>query len=153
MSIPMTQEGYAKLKAEVEELESRRPGIKEQIQKARELGDLRENADYHAAREELAMLNAKVADLNGKLAQAQVVESGQGEEGKVAFGSTVKLKRLKDGRVMTRTLVGEGEAELGSGKILTTSPIGKAVLGHEAGDTVTAELPRGETEFEILEVS
>ncbi|MHC4884830.1 MAG: GreA/GreB family elongation factor, partial [Planctomycetota bacterium] len=89
-SIPMTPEGYAKLKAEADQLEKRRPGIKEAIETAREKGDLRENADYHAAREELAMLNARVEGIHGKLANAVVVDPAKAPKGKAVLGSTVK---------------------------------------------------------------
>jgi transcription elongation factor GreA len=152
-SIPMTPEGYAKLKTEANELEKRRPGIKEAIETAREKGDLRENADYHAAREELGMLNARVESIHGKLANAVVVDPSKAPEGKAVLGSTVTIKRVADGKELTRTLVGEGEADVASGKILTTSPVGKALISHEEGDVVTVELPKGPSEFEILSIS
>jgi transcription elongation factor GreA len=152
-SVPMTQEGYAKLKAEAEEMEGRRPAIKDAIEKARALGDLRENADYHAAREELGMLNARLAEIQDKLARAEVVDPSRMPEGKAVLGSTVRIKRLSDGRELSRTLVGAGETDVASGKILTTSPIGQALIGHEEGEVVTAELPAGKAEFEILEIS
>jgi len=151
--IPMTQNGYHKLQQEVRELESRRPDIKASIEQARARGDLSENADYHAAREELAMLNARLAELHGKLARSHVVKPEDAPEGKAALGSTVRLRRKRDGREFTRTLVGAGEGDVASGKILTTSPMGAAMIGHEAGDTVTVSLPSGEQEFEILSIS
>lgn len=148
--VPMTQEGYEKIKNEVDELESRRPGIKNAIEEAREKGDLRENADYHAAREELGMLNAKISMLNTKLANAIIVDPSQFQDGKVGLFKTVTFKRVKDGKEMKRTLVGEGEADTATGKILATSPVGKALIGAEIGDVVVAELPAGPVELEIL---
>ena len=150
--VPMTQEGYEKIKHEVDELENRRPGIKKAIEEAREKGDLRENADYHAAREELGMLNAKISMLNTKLANAIIVDPSQFEDGKVGLFKTVAFKRLKDGREMKRTLVGEGEADTASGKILVTSPVGKALIGAKVGDVVIAELPAGPMELEVLTI-
>lgn len=151
-STPMTPEGYAKLKAEVEELERARPAIKEAIKHAREKGDLRENADYHGAREELGMLNARIEGIYGKLANAMVVDLSKAPEGRVVLGSTVKIKRVSDGQELTRTLVGEGEADVASGKILSTSPVGSALINHEVGDVVTVTLPKGPEEFKIISI-
>ncbi len=150
---PMTQEGYEMIKKEIDDLENRRPDIKKAIEEAREKGDLRENADYHAAREELGMLNAKISMLNTKLANALIVDPSQVEDGKVGLFKTISFKRLKDGKEMQRTLVGEGEADPASGKILVTSPIGKALIGSKVGDVVTAELPAGPMELEIIAIS
>lgn len=147
---PMTQDGYESIKNEVDELENRRPEIKKAIEEAREKGDLRENADYHAAREELGMLNAKISMLNTKLANAIIVDPSQFEDGKVGLFKTVIFKRMSDGKEMSRTLVGEGEADPSSGKILATSPIGKAMIGAKVGDVVVADLPAGPMELEIL---
>lgn len=150
--IPMTEEGMAKLKGDIVELERRRPEIKKAIEEAREKGDLRENADYHAAREELAMLNAKVDQLNSMLAMAVLVDPSEAPTDTVALGHTVTIRRVKDGRELTRTLVGAGQADPAAGKILTSSPIGKALIGHEVGETVTAQLPAGPADFEILKI-
>lgn len=151
-AIPMTKEGYDKIQAEINSLENERPRIKTAIQEAREKGDLRENADYHAAREELGMLDAKIAMLTDKLARATIVDPNDLPEGTVTIFRTVTFKRVKDGKEMKRTLVGEGEADPKAGKILATSPIGKALIGHGVGDTVTAELPSGATDLEILAI-
>lgn len=151
-AIPMTQEGYDKLQREIAELEKRRPGIKQQIQEAREKGDLRENADYHAAREELAMLEAKLAYLRGQLANAVIVDPSKIPTDRVTLGHTVVFQRLDDGKTLTRTLVGAGQADAASGKILPTSPIGKALIGAAVGDTVVAELPSGPIKLRILEI-
>lgn len=150
--VPMTEEGMAKVKAEMAELEKKRPGIKKAIEEAREKGDLRENADYHASREELAMLNAKIAQLNGLLANAVLIDPSKAPKGKVVMGSTVTFTRLKDNTEMVRTIVGAGQADPTAGKILATSPLAKALVGHIVGDTVTAELPAGSMDLRVEKI-
>lgn len=147
--IPMTEEGMAKVKAEMAQLEKKRPDIKKAIEEAREKGDLRENADYHAAREELAMLNAKIAQLNGILANAVIIDPAKAPKGKVVMGSTVTFTRLNDGKSMVRTIVGAGQADPTAGRILATSPLAKSMVGHAVGDTVCAELPGGNMDLQI----
>lgn len=147
--VPMTEEGMAKLKAEMAALERKRPAIKKAIEEAREKGDLRENADYHASREELAMLNARIAQLNGLLANAVLVDPSKAPKGKVVLGCTVTFTRMKDKQSMIRTIVGAGQADPAAGKILVSSPIASAMVGHEVGDVVTAELPAGPMEIRV----
>ncbi|MFH0909991.1 MAG: transcription elongation factor GreA [Planctomycetota bacterium] len=151
-NVPMTSDGYRNLQAEIEALEKRRPAIKKAIADARARGDLSENADYHAAREELAMLNARLHDLQDKVARAVVVDPSKAPEGRVAFGNTVTLRRLSDGAEMERMLVGAGEADVAAGRILTTSPVGSALIGHEVGDRIIISLPKGDEEFEIVSI-
>ena len=151
-AVPMTEEGMAKLKTEMLELERKRPAIKNAIEEAREKGDLRENADYHAAREELAMLNAKIAQVNGLLANAVIIDPSKAPKGKVVMGSTVTFTRLSDGKRLVRTIVGAGQADPTSGKILATSPLAKAMVGHIIGETVTAELPAGNLDLKIEKI-
>ncbi|MDR3077870.1 MAG: transcription elongation factor GreA [Planctomycetota bacterium] len=148
-AVPMTEEGMAKIKAEMTELERKRPGIKKAIEEAREKGDLRENADYHAAREELAMLNARIAQLNGLLVNAILIDPAKAPKDKVVLGCTVTFTRLNDGKSLVRTIVGAGQADPASGKILVTSPLAKAMVGHGVGSTVTAELPNGNQDLRI----
>lgn len=148
-AVPMTEEGMAKIKAEMAELERKRPAIKKAIEEAREKGDLRENADYHAAREELAMLNARIAQLNGMLANAVIIDPSKAPKDKVVLGCTVTFTRLKDKQKMVRTIVGAGQADATAGKILVTSPLAKAMVGHGKGETVTAELPAGAMDIKI----
>ncbi len=149
---PMTEEGMAKIKAEMAELERKRPDIKKAIEEAREKGDLRENADYHAAREELAMLNARIAQLNGMLANAVIIDPSKAPKDKVVLGCTVTFTRLKDKQKLVRTIVGAGQADATAGKILVTSPLAKAMVGHGPGETVTAELPAGAMEIRIEKI-
>lgn len=148
-AVPMTEEGMAKIKAEMVELEKKRPAIKKAIEEAREKGDLRENADYHAAREELAMLNARIAQLNGMLANAIIIDPAKAPRNKVVLGCTVTFTRTGDQRTLVRAIVGAGQADPASGKILVTSPLAKAMVGHGPGETVTAELPGGAQEIRI----
>ena len=150
--VPMTEEGMAKLKAEIAALESRRPAIKQAIETAREKGDLRENADYHAAREDLAMLDAKLSQIGSLLANAILVDPSMATADRVTLGCTVTFRRLKDGQTMKRTIVGAGQADPASGKILATSPLAKAMVGSVPGDKVTADVPGGPMELEILSI-
>lgn len=151
-SVPMTQDGYDRINSEIKELENRRPAIKTAIEEAREKGDLRENADYHAAREELAMLDAKISQLNGKLANARIIDPADAPADIVSVFKTVTFRCLGNGREMQRTLVGEGEADPAQGKILANSPIGQALIGKKLGDKTVAELPAGPMELEILSI-
>jgi len=151
-AVPMTEEGREVLLREASELEKRRPAIRRAIEEARDKGDLRENADYHASREELGMLEARIAQINGLLATAVLVKSSPPPTDAVVLGATVTLRRLKDGQELERTIVGAGQADTASGRILATSPLAKAVLGARAGQRVLAELPVGPTEFEILSI-
>ncbi|MDR1519198.1 MAG: transcription elongation factor GreA [Planctomycetota bacterium] len=148
-AVPMTEEGMARIKAEMAELENKRPAIQRAIEEAREKGDLRENADYHASREELGMLNARIANLNGMLANAIIVDPSKAPRDKVVLGCTVTFTRRGDGKPLVRTIVGAGQADPASGRILVNSPLAKAMIGHAPGDVVTAELPGGNQEIRI----
>jgi len=150
--IPMTQEGYDRINDEIEELERQRPAIKAAIAEARDKGDLRENADYHAAREALGMLDAKQNLLRDKLVNAVIVDPSKIPDGIVALFRTVTVKRLKDGKPLVRTIVGEGDADPAAGKITATSPIGKALIGKKVGDVATAILPAGPVEMKIMKI-
>ena len=151
-SVPVTQDGLDKLKAELQQQETRRPVLLTAVREAREKGDLSENAEYHAAREELAMIENRIAELRRKISQAALVDpSRQGGDAAV-FGAIVKLADLSGGEAEEFTLVGEGEADPFSNKILTTSPMGKALLTKKAGDTVEVPAPKGMLRFKILEI-
>jgi len=151
-SIPMTEQGMILLKNEMAALEAKRPAIKKAIEEAREKGDLRENADYHAAREELGMLNARIAQINGMLANASLIDPAQAPPDRVALGATVTVRRVKDGSEMERVIVGAGQADPMQGRILATSPLARALIGHGVGAKVVAELPAGKAEFEIMKI-
>jgi transcription elongation factor GreA len=149
----LTQEGMDRLKAELQDLKIRgRKEAADAIQKAREMGDLSENAEYDAAKEASGMLEMKINKLENTLAGARVIDTSEMEEGKIYILSTVKLRNVKTKREMSYTLVSEEEASLAQGKLSIASPVGKALLGKEKGDRVTVKIPAGETEFDILDV-
>ena len=150
--VPMTEEGMMRIRGDIETMLKRRPAIQKAIEEAREKGDLRENADYHAARDELAMLDARIAELNGLLATAVLVDPATVDTGRVTLGCTVTCRRVKDGEVLRRTLVGAGQADPASGKILAISPLAKGLIGAAVGDRIVAQLPGGPTEFVVLKI-
>ncbi|MBN8526290.1 MAG: transcription elongation factor GreA [Planctomycetes bacterium] len=152
MGIPVTAEGKRKMQAELDQLNARIPVIAKQIEEAREKGDLRENAEYHAAREDMSMTNARIAELKNKLASAVVVDESQIDTSKVAFGAKVDMQDLKDKSVETWQLVGEGEDDPLENRILTSSPMGKALLGKAVGDTVEVQAPVGVLKFKIKKI-
>lgn len=153
MGIPVTAEGKRKMQAELDQLNARIPVIAKQIEEAREKGDLRENAEYHAAREDMSMTNARIAELKSKLASAVVVDEAQIDTSKVAFGAKVDMQDLKDKSVETWQLVGEGEDDPLDNRILTSSPMGKALLGKAVGDTVEVQAPVGILKFKIKKIT
>ncbi|MGE0759007.1 MAG: transcription elongation factor GreA [Pirellulaceae bacterium] len=151
--IPMTQEGYAKIKAELERMETvEMPKIAEKIAEARAEGDLKENAEYHGQRERQGMLQAKINLLRDKLARAQLVDPSKLPKDEVAFGSTVRVKDLDIEDEEQFTLVGAGEEDYDTGKILITSPIGQGLLGKRVGDKVEIKVPKGIINFQILSI-
>jgi transcription elongation factor GreA len=150
--IPMTQEGLSKLKAELAVMEERRPQILIEIREAREKGDLSENAEYHAAREELSITEGRIEDLKAKIGNASIVDVSKIGGDSIVFGATVKLKNLDDGEEEEFTLVGEGEADPFENKILTTSPMGQALLTHKVGDEVEVPAPKGKLHFKVMSI-
>jgi transcription elongation factor GreA len=153
MSIPVTAEGKRKLQGELDELNQRIPVIAKAIEEAREKGDLRENAEYHSAREEMSMTNARIAELKNTLANAVVVDESQIDTSRVAFGAKIQLQDLKDKSVEEWQLVGEGEDDPLENKLLTSSPMGKALLGRKVGETVEVDAPAGKLKFKIKAIT
>jgi len=151
-TVPMTQEGLDKLSGELAELESRRPKVLLQIKEAREKGDLSENAEYHAAREDLSMLEGRIRILKDKIGRAAIVDRSKIGGDTIVFGATVKLLSLADQEEEVYTLVGEGENDPLSGLILTTSPMGQALLTKKVGDKVEVPTPKGALKFKVLEI-
>ncbi|HLX60352.1 MAG TPA: transcription elongation factor GreA [Planctomycetota bacterium] len=151
-TVPMTQEGLDKLKADLLVHEERRPKVLLQIKEAREKGDLSENAEYHAAREDLSMLENQIRILKDKIGRAAIVDKSKIGGDAIVFGATVKLKCFTDGEIEEFTLVGEGENDPFSNRILTTSPMGQALLTRKVGDTIEVPTPKGAVKFEILKV-
>ena len=150
----MTREGYDKIRAEVERLETEEmPVILERLANARAEGDLKENAEYHGARESQGLLHAKINELKTKLSRATILDPAMMPQGEVRFGATVKVQRKGGKRPETYTLVGEGEEDYDSGKILVSSPLAQGFLGKKKGETVTIQLPNRTNEFTILDVN
>jgi transcription elongation factor GreA len=153
-SVPMTRQGYDRLKAEVTRLESEEmPLITQRLADARAEGDLKENTEYHAQRENQGMLLAKINELRTKLASAEIVDTSALPKDTVAFGAVVKVKDLEFGDEDTYTLVGTGDEDYETGKILVTSPIGQALLGKRVGEVADVNAPAGLLKFEVLEIS
>ncbi len=153
-SIYLTPEGYDELKKELERLTStKRREIAEDIRKAREHGDLSENAEYDAAKESQAMNEKRIAELEDKLSRAQIIDSSRLAKDEALIGATVKLKDLDTGEELEYTLVSELEADFSQGKISVTSPVGKGLLGHKKGEKVEIKIPAGTLRFKILKIS
>ena len=152
-SIPMTREGYNKLKAELDRLETEEmPVILERLANARAEGDLSENAEYHGARESQGLLQARINELKSKLGRATILDPASMPQGEVRFGATVKVQRKWGKKPETYTLVGAGEEDYDSGKILVSSPLAQGFLGAKKGDTVMVQLPNRTNEFTVLDV-
>jgi transcription elongation factor GreA len=149
-----TKEGLQKLKDELNQLRDvERPKASQAIADARDKGDLSENAEYDAAKEAQGLLEMKIAKLEELLSNARVIDESQLDTSKVLVLSTVKLRNQQNGMEVSYTLVAESEADLKSGKISVTSPIGKGLLGKEVGDTAEIQVPNGTLTFDILEIT
>ena len=152
--IPMTREGYEKLKADLDRMQNKEMiEVAERIAAARELGDLSENAEYHAAREDQGMLQARVDSLKDKLSRATLIEKGMLPTGTVVFGSRVTVKDVDLGDEEDFILVGPGEEDYSKNKILTTSPIGQGLLGKKIGDTSEIKVPMGTLTFKVVKIA
>jgi transcription elongation factor GreA len=150
----MTKEGLEKLQEEVKYLRTvKRQEIAKAIAEAREKGDLSENAEYHAAKEEQGHLEAKLAEMETKLASARVMDESKLDTSKANILSTVEVMNKKMNKKMKFTLVSEAEANLKENKVSISSPIGKALLGKAIGDIATAQTPAGEMQFEVLKIT
>ncbi|BAP80876.1 transcription elongation factor GreA [Pseudomonas sp. MT-1] len=151
---PMTVQGARALEEELHHLTKvLRPKLSHDIGVARELGDLKENAEYHAAREQQGMVEARIRDIEGRLQSAQVIDvSSIPHTGKVIFGTTVEIANVETDERVTYQIVGEDEAEIKLGKISVGSPIARALIGKVEGDVAVVKTPGGLVEFEIVEV-
>lgn len=149
----VTSEGLERLKAELTECNDRRMGVAAVIEQARGYGDLKENAEYHAAKEEQAMLHARIRDLEDKITRAVLVENQDIDASKVYLGASVRVLNKKMKKEVVYQMVSPVETDLASGKISVQSPVGKALLGHSVGDVVVAKVPAGDLELEILEIT
>ncbi len=152
-SEPMTKFGFEKISEELNYLKSvERPEIAKEIERAVELGDLKENAEYHAAKEKQNHTDSRIDELSKLIATAQIVDPSELEHARVSFGSTVLLCDLDNDEEVTYTIVGGFESNPQIGLISFNSPLAKQLLGKEEGDEFKAKLPGGEKEFEVLEV-
>jgi transcription elongation factor GreA len=150
----MTREGLEKLQEEAKYLRTvRRPEIARAIAEAREKGDLSENAEYHAAKEEQGHLEAKISEMETKLANARIMDETKFDASRAGILSKIEVMNLKMNKKMQFTLVSEAEANLKENKLSVSSPIGKALLGKGVGDKVKAHTPAGDIEFEILKIN
>ena len=152
--IPMTVEGEGQLKEELNNLKSiERPKITSAIKEAREKGDLKENAEYHAAREQQSFTEGRIKDIEAKLSNAQVIDiTSMPKSTKVIFGSTVTLVNLDNQKEVQYKLVGEDEADLKIGKISITSPLARSMIGKDQNDVIELKMPDTTTEYEIIKV-
>ncbi len=151
---PLTVNGAEKLKAELHHLKTvERPRVIDAIAEARSHGDLSENAEYDAAKERQSFLEGRIADIEAKLGNAQIIDpSTLDADGRCVFGATVELEDLESGASVTYQIVGDDEADLKQGKISISSPIARALIGKVAGETAEVQAPGGVREYEILDV-
>lgn len=149
----MTVYGYDRLTAELKDLmHKQRPSVIAAIEEARGHGDLKENAEYHAAKEKQGFIEGRIAELESKLSRAEVIDPTKLKGDKIMLGATVKLVDVDSNRDVTYALVGPDEADLEAGRISTTSPIGRALLGKTEGDEVTVQAPGGKRVYEVEKV-
>ena len=151
---PITVAGLKNLKSELENLKNiQRPKIVEAIAEARSHGDLKENAEYHAAKEQQALIESRVIAINDLIARANVIDVTKiDNDGKVIFGSTVKVQDLDSNKEISYKLVGQDEADIAKNLIFYKSPIGKALIGKNKGEMISVNTPSGERNFEIRDV-
>ncbi len=149
---PMTLNGKAKLEAELKNLiHVERPHVIKAIEEARGHGDISENADYDAAKDRQAMIEGRIAEIQAKLANAEVVDTSALQSSKIIFGATVDLQDLENDEEVTYQIVGEDESDVKGGKISVYSPIARSLIGKKKGDIIEFRTPKGEREFEILD--
>lgn len=152
--VPMTKEGYQKLQEELDRLlKIERPKNIQAIAEARAHGDLSENAEYHAAKEKQSFIEGRIQELQSKLSLADIIDTSKINQSKVAFGAKVKVLDIAADEEYFFTLVGTDEADVKSGKISISSPVGRALLGKEVGDIAIIKAPARTMEYEILEIT
>lgn len=151
--IYLSKEGLDKLVFDLAEMKERRIKVAETIEYARSLGDLKENAEYHAAKDEQAMLHARIKDMEDKVARAVILDTNEIDANKAYVGATVKIFNKKTSKEVTYTLVSPVEADMENAKISTQSPVGQALLGKSVGEIALAHTPAGALELEVLDIS
>ena len=152
--VPMTNAGAERLRAELNELKTvQRPKITKAIAEAREHGDLKENAEYHAAREQQSFCEGRITEIEAKLSESEIIDISKTEPtGKVIFGTTVTLFNLDTDESVSYQIVGEDEADVAAGKISVVSPIARAIMGKPDGEEVVVKVPAGEVQYEIEKI-
>ena len=151
---PLTKDGEKKLQEELKKLKLERPKITKAIAEAREHGDLKENAEYHAAREQQSMVEARIKDIEFKLGNSEIIDSKSSEnKNQIIFGSTVELLNTKDNSKIKYQLVGEDEADSTKNKISFNSPIGKGLMNTKVGDIITILVPKGKLNFKVININ
>ena len=148
----MTPKGHAALSSELAALKAERPKISQEIGVARDHGDLKENAEYHAAKEKQGLCEARIAEIEDKLARADVIDPSTLSGDKVKFGAVVELEDMDNGTVVTYRLVGPDESDVKQGRLSITSPVARALVGKEAGDEVQVRAPGGVRTYEVSDV-
>ena len=151
--VPITKEGYERLKFELQRLQKEeRPANIRAIEEARDHGDITENAEYEAAKEKQALIEGRINDLCQKIGHSEIIECGNNDHDRVVFGATVIIEDLETGENVTYRLVGPYEADIQAGTLSVSSPLGKALIGREEGEQIRVQAPKGQREFEILEI-
>jgi transcription elongation factor GreA len=151
--VPMTPEGQQRLRDELKKLkEAELPQVIKDIATAREHGDLKENAEYHAARERQGMIVARIAHIEQSLSRAEVIDPAKMKSDKVQFGAKLKISNVDTAEEIAYQIVGPDESDVALGRISVASPLARALLGHHEGDEVKVRLPNGERTYEILEI-
>tara|TARA_B100000029_G_scaffold222085_1_gene219815 strand:+ start:898 stop:1365 length:468 start_codon:yes stop_codon:yes gene_type:complete len=151
--VPLTKEGEEKLKQELKDLKNQRPLIIKAIAEAREHGDLKENAEYHAAREQQGLNEAKIKDIESKLSNSEIIDAVTSEiKDQIIFGCKIELLNLDNKKKIIYHLVGEDEADFSLNKISFNSPIGKGLIGKKIGDIVKISIPKGDLNLKIIKI-
>lgn len=148
----MTPDGHAALTAELAALKAERPKISQEIGIARDHGDLKENAEYHAAKDKQGLCEARIAEIEDKLSRAEVIDPSTLSGEKVKFGAIVELEDMDNGTTVTYRLVGPDESDIKQGKLSITSPVARALVGREVGDEVRVQAPGGVRNYEVSDV-
>jgi transcription elongation factor GreA len=150
--VPMTPKGATKVREELARLKAERPKISRDIGTARDHGDISENAEYHAAKERQGMVEAQIKDLEDKLSRCEVIDPARLSGTRIRFGATVSLSNVDTDEKVTYQIVGADEANIDEGTISVSAPLARALIGKEAGDEVTINLPAGKRTYEVIEV-
>ena len=151
---PITREGKQKIERELEGLiKGERETLKKRIQEAREHGDLKENAEYHAAKEKQSLVEGRIAKLQHVLATSEVVDIANRTGQTIVFGASVQLINIENNETVTYTIVGEAETDVSQGRISYKGPLGAALIGKEEGDIITVKAPKGDIEYEVQSIS